>query len=255
MKIIAPLHSKGDMLVMRPDLNLNSWKEFLDWVKKEEKQVRIGYKNPEAVATIIFQRALKEAGISYTGDKGNTQAEVLIINMKGEANLNPALQTNQIDGYVSNNPWCAIAEEKGIGRCVAELHDLPPGIFKDHPCCCIAANNEAMKKKGKLIQKFLELMAVATHYINSEPEKSAEYVARWIGTTPELERKSMATSGYSMEPDSTFLEGMWVWYQEMVNLEKIVEQLKGRTKEELAKMLYDFSALKPALASAKKRIK
>ncbi len=255
MKIIAPLHSKGDMLVVKPDLKLNSWQEFIDWVKSQEKQVRIGYKNPEAVATIIFQRALKEAGITFTGDKANTKAKVLLINMKGEANLNPGLQTDQIDGYVSNNPWCAIAEEKGIGRCVAELHDLPPGVFKDHPCCCIAANDAAIKKQRMVIQKFLELMAVATHYINSQPEKAAEYVAKWIGTSPELEKKSMATSGYSLEPNDLFLDGMWVWYNEMVTLEKIVDKLMGKSREEFEKKVYDFSALKPALASAQKRIK
>jgi NitT/TauT family transport system substrate-binding protein len=255
IKIIAPLHSKGDMLVVKPDLKINSWQEFIDWVNAQEIQVRIGYKNPEAVALLIFQRALKEAGITYTGDKANTEAKVLLINMKGEANLNPGLQTDQIEGYVSNNPWCAIAEEKGLGHCVAELHDLPPGVFKEHPCCCIAAHDQAIKKQGAVIQKFLELMAVATHYINSKPDKAAEYVAKWIGTSPELEKKSMATSGYSIEPDALFMDGMWVWYNEMVTLGKIIDKLKDKSKEEFEKMVYNFSLLKPALASVQKRIK
>ncbi len=254
MKLIAPLHSKGDMLVMKKELDLESWPAFVEWLKAQTKQVRIGFKNPVAVAELIFKRALKEEGITFTNDVADTKAKVLLVLMKDEANLNTGLQTDQIDGYVSNNPWCAVAESKGIGRCVAELHDLPPGVFKDHPCCGIAANTAAIERQGPQIQKFLELMAVATHYINTHRDKAVQYVAQWIGTTPEVEVVSMATSGYSMEPDQAFRDGMWVWYQEMAKLGKITNQLKDKTREEFEKLSYDFSLLEPALAGAQARI-
>jgi NitT/TauT family transport system substrate-binding protein len=254
MKMIAPLHSKGDMLVVKPDLEIDGWQGFVDWIRAEDGQVKIGYKSPVAVALLIFQRALQEAGISYTGDVADTKAEILLVNMKEEANLNSGLQTGQIDGYVSNNPWCAIAESKGIGRCVAELHDLPPGVFTDHPCCCVAANNAAMEKQGPQIQKFLELMAVATQFIALRRDEAVKYVARWIGTTPEVEQVSMATSGYSMEPDRAFLDGMWVWYEEMVRLDKITDKLKDATREQFEETTYDFSMLRPALSSALTRM-
>jgi NitT/TauT family transport system substrate-binding protein len=254
MKMIAPLHSKGDMLVVKPDIEAGNWAEFVEWLKAQPRQVSIGYKSPVAVALLIFQRALDAEGVTYTGDKGNRSAKVLLVNMKEEANLNSGLQSGQISGYVSNNPWCAIAEDKGIGRCVAELHDLPPGVFKDHPCCCIAASDSAVKKQGKAIEKFLELVAVSTSYINTQPEKSAELVAGWIGTTPAVEVTSMATSGYSMEPDAAFRDGMWVWYEEMARLNKIGDRLKDVDRVKFEGMVYDFSLLDKALAAAKKRI-
>lgn len=253
LKIIAPLHSKGDMLVMKPDLGLDSWRKFIDWVKAQKKQVRIGFKNPVAVAEIIFKRALKEEGVTFTSDAGDKRAKILLVMMKEEANLNAGLQTGQIDGYVSNNPWAAIAESKGIGKCVAELHDLPPGVFRDHPCCCIAGNDSAVIREGREIQKFLELMAVATHYINTHREEAAKLVAKWIGTTSEVETVSMATSGYSMEPDRAFRDGMWVWYEEMVKAGKIAGKLKDRTRDEFEKLSYDFSLLDRALVAAQKR--
>ncbi len=254
LKFIAPLHSKGDMLVMKKELNLESWPAFIEWLKAQPNQVRIGFKNPVAVAELIFKRALKEEGITFTNDVADTKAKVLFVLMKDEANLNTGLQTGQIDGYVSNNPWCAVAEAKGIGKCVAELHDLPPGIFKDHPCCCIAGNNAAVQKQGTEIAKFLELMAVATHYINAHPDKAAEYAAQWIGTTAAVELKSMATSGYSMEPNAAFRDGMWTWYQEMVKLDKISGQLKDKTREEFEQAAYDFSLLEKALTGARARL-
>jgi len=216
--------------------------------------VRIGFKNPVAVAELIFKRALQEEGITFTNDAADAQAKILFVLMKDEANLNTGLQTDQIDGYVSNNPWAAVAESKGIGKCVAELHDLPPGVFKDHPCCCIAANNAAVAAQGPRIQKFLELMAVATHYISTHRDEAAAYVGQWIGTTTEVEKVSMATSGYSMEPDKAFYDGMWVWYEEMVKAQKITGALKDKTRDEFEKLTYDFTLLTPALAAAQKRL-
>ncbi|MBN2537304.1 ABC transporter substrate-binding protein [candidate division WOR-3 bacterium] len=255
MRMIAPLHSKGDMLVVNPGVPAGNWPEFVAWLKAQPRQVNVGYKSPVAVALLIFQRALDHEGISYTGDKANTSAKVLLVNVKEEANLNAALQSGQVSAYVSNNPWCAIAEEKGFGRCVTELHDLPPGVFKDHPCCAIAGNDSAVARHSGAVEKFLELMAVASHFINTEPEKAAEYTAGWIGTTPGLEVASMGTSGYSMEPDVAFRDGMWVWYQEMVGLNKIGDRLKGVSREEFERLSYNFGPLEKALAGAAKRIK
>lgn len=255
MRMIAPLHSMGDMLVVQPDNPAKNWPEFVDWLKASPRQVSIGYKSPVAVALLILQRALDHEGISYTGDKGNPGAKVLLVNVKDEANLNAAIQTGQIHAYVSNNPWCAIAEEKGFGRSIAELHTLPPGVFGEHPCCCIAANDSAVARNEKAVAKFLELMAVATHYINAEREKTTHLVAQWIGTTPEIELTSMATSGYSMDPDNKFRDGMWVWYEEMTKLDRINDKLKGVNREKFETLSYNFGPLEKALAGARKRIK
>jgi len=198
---------------------------------------------------------LQAEEITYTSDKADTKAKVFLINMKGEENLNSGLQTDQIDGYISNNPWCAIAESKSIGKCVAELNDLPPGVFSDHPCCCIAANESSIKNQANDIKKFLELMAVATHYINNNREKATEYVAKWIGTTPQVEQVSMATSLYSMEPTQVFYDGMWRWTEEMNQMEKLADKLKSKPRPETEALLYDFSLLNTALKNANKRIK
>ena len=49
MKIIAPLHTKGDMLVLQPDNPVNSWEEFVTWVQEEKTPIRIGFKNPNEI--------------------------------------------------------------------------------------------------------------------------------------------------------------------------------------------------------------
>jgi len=111
MKIIAPLHTKGDMLVLQPDNPVKSWEEFVVWTKKKKTPIRIGFKNPVAIAKLIFERALVEEELTYTSDKSDRTKDIFMVHMKGEKNLVPGLQNNIIDGYVSNNPWCAIAHQ------------------------------------------------------------------------------------------------------------------------------------------------
>ncbi|RKX70127.1 nitrate ABC transporter substrate-binding protein [candidate division WOR-3 bacterium] len=253
MKIISPLHTKGDMLVLQPDNPISSWEEFVAWVRKEKRPIRIGFKNPVAVAKLIFERALEEEGLTYTSDKSDQTKDVLMILLKGEKNLVPGLQNKIIDGYVSNNPWCAIAESKGVGKIVADLNELPPGIWKDHPCCCIAATDEAMKNKKEIIKEFLKLIILATQYANEDPEMHAQDASKWIGTSLEVERKSLPTSGFTTNPTEKWKNSMQVWIDEMNRLGKLKGKLKGKKGEEVEAILYDFSALKQAAQELKEK--
>ncbi len=243
MKIIAPLHTKGDMLVLTPDNPVNSWAEFITWAKNIKEPIRIGFKNPVAIAKLIFERALLEEGLTYTSDKSDRTKDVLMVHMKGEENLVPGLQNKIIDGYVSNNPWCAIAESKGVGKCVADLNDLPPGIWKDHPCCCIGATDEAMATKKPVIKEFIKLIILATQYANENPAMHVRDASNWIGTTIEVEEMSLPTSGFTTNPDEEWKKAMQVWIDEMNRLGKLEGKLKGKKGREVEEILYDFSAL------------
>lgn len=251
IKIIAPLHTKGDMLVLQPDNPVSSWDEFVAWVKKEKQQIRIGFKNPVAVAKLVFERALEEEGITYTNNRSQQDKDILMVLLKGEENLIPGLQNNIIDGYVSNNPWCAIAESKGIGKCVAELHALPPGIWQDHPCCCIAATDSAMAQKGTIIKEFLKLIILATQYANENPVRHAEIASQWLGTSKEVEMVSLPTSGFTTQPTETWIKNMQTWINEMNRLGKLGGILKGKTGSDITDILYDFSTLRTAAEELK----
>jgi NitT/TauT family transport system substrate-binding protein len=246
MKIIAPLHTKGDMLVLTPDTPVSSWEEFVAWARKKETPIRIGFKNPVAVAKLIFERALEEVGLTYTSDESDRSSDILMVHMKGEENLVPGIQNKIIDGYVSNNPWCAIAEAKGAGKCVADLDELPPGIWKNHPCCCIAATDEAMATKQDLIKELLKLIILATQYVNEDPEMHAAQTSEWIGTSVEVESKSLATSGFTTNPNQEWIQAMQIWIDEMNRLGQLDGKLKDKKGNEATDILYDFGALNQA---------
>ncbi|MCK5786542.1 MAG: ABC transporter substrate-binding protein [Candidatus Sabulitectum sp.] len=220
ISIIAPLHQRGDMLVVTNDNDaVSDWTSFTDWVNAAEEPVTVGYKSPKAVALIIFQSALTEAGIQFAMAGGDVEgAKVILYNAQGQPNLNPALQEGLVDAYVSNNPACAMAEHNGIGKCVAELSMLPPGDFENHPCCAIAATDEAIAVKSHEVSAALELFAYATEFINENPEEAAAAASEWIGTPVEVELVSMSTSLYDVHVTEDWIGNMSVIMDHMRNL-------------------------------------
>lgn len=209
IRIVSPMHTGGDMLVVPAASEVEDWEDFLAWVEESSQPVVVGYKSPKAVALMIFESALSNAGVAYSFH-GNQEpgSRVVLFNAQGQGNLNPSLQNGTIDAYVSNNPSCALAEHNGIGRCVAELEDLPPGDFQNHPCCAIAATAEVMEQKPEEVRAALRLFAAATDYINSNPEAAAETVAEALGNPVEVELASMPTSGYDFRPTDEWMEDM-----------------------------------------------
>ena len=243
LKLISPLHSKGDMFVVSKKSPINSWEDFIKLAKVAKKPIRIGYKNPTSVAKIIFEDALKHEGITCSTNLADRNVQVHMINVKGGGKLNISLANGLIDGYTGNNPFPAIGEAKGLLKIISDLEDLPPGRFKNHPCCGIAASNEAIKSKREALQAMLILMKNATKTINNDPKTAAKIAARWIGTSVNVEKKSIATSGYLMIPSDEWHKTMKVWCKAMNNLGIFTKKLKGLQEDQLGTKAYDFSLL------------
>ncbi len=246
VKMIAPLHYKGDMFVVRPDFEAKTWDEFVAIAKGAKEPLRIGYKSPVACAKVIFEEALKHEGITFGGDPSAENLQVHMVNVKGGGKLNVSLSGGLIDGYVGNNPFPSIAIEEGMGRIVCDLEELPPGTFRDHPCCCIAANTSVIGEKSEAVAALLALFMKGTETINSERDKAVAAAVRWIGTSEAVERMSIPTSGYSMDVSERWTETMGQWITAMDGLEVFRDKLKGQAPEAAAKIAYDFSLLEKA---------
>ncbi|HCO92933.1 MAG TPA: hypothetical protein DIU00_03110 [Phycisphaerales bacterium] len=246
VKLIAPLHYKGDMFVVKPDFPAKTWKEFVTIAKATDKPLRIGYKNPVAVAKLVFEEALKHEGITFGGDPSQTGLQVQMINVKGGSKLNVSLGSGLIDGYAGNNPFPAIAVETGIGRIVCDLEELPPGTFRDHPCCCIAANVKAIEAKSEAIMNLLVLFQQANETINSDLDKAVTAAVRWLGTSESVERMSIPTSGYSMDPSEQWHQTMGKWIEAMNGLGIFKDKLKNLKPSDVPRVAYDLSLLEKA---------
>ncbi|MCK5114582.1 MAG: ABC transporter substrate-binding protein, partial [Phycisphaerae bacterium] len=92
-KIICPLQTDGDMLVMRTGSEINDWDSFVAAAKNGKRPLKIGYKAPTAVAKLVFVGALKSAGIPFSQNPADKNARVVLINMMSEKSPLPLLES------------------------------------------------------------------------------------------------------------------------------------------------------------------
>lgn len=251
IKLISPLHYKGDLLVVKPDFPAKTWAEFVQVVRNTKTPIRIGYKSPMAVAKLVFEEALKHEGLSYGGDSSNQELDIHMVCTKGGGKLNVALGSGLVQGYVGNTPFPGIGMEKGVGRIVCDLEELPPGTFKDHPCCCIAATTQAIRDKGPAIAAVLKLCVATTQALNSDPQSLIKPVCHWTGASEAVELMSLPCNGYGMTPTAYWHATMDQWIKAMNGLSAFKDRLKGLPALEVRTKAYDLSLLQQVLSDMK----
>lgn len=179
-KVISPLQTGGDMLVMRKGSTLTNWAAFVAAAKAPGKPIQIGYKAALAVAKVVFEGALKAEGISYGYDATKSDVRVILVNFSSEASPVPLLESGALDGFVMNQPAAALAAHKGAGQVVAELAELPPvGKWRDHPCCVVVATEPTLKAQPEAIKAFLKVLLLSTQLMQQDQALAIDCASRW----------------------------------------------------------------------------
>jgi len=222
-KIICPLQTDGDMLVMQKDSPVTDWASFVAAAKEGDKPLKIGYKAPVAVAKMVFERALKAENITCGYDAGEGKSQIILVNFGSEKSPIPLMETKAIDGFVMNQPAVALAVHKGLGKVVSELRDLPPkGKWVNHPCCCIAATTDTLQKHPEPVKALLKVIMLSTQLIKDDQHLAIASASRWTKYDQQVEKDSVPTIAYISEPTDTWIVGMKTWAEMMreVNLFK-----------------------------------
>ncbi len=227
IKILAPMMTEGAGLVVRNDLPVSSWTEFVEYVRKLEQPIKIGYKMAVSAQNLIFEQALRDTQIPYAKKLDNTQAKIIVLNLHGSKNLIPALTGGLVDGFVIMQPFLALAEEKGAGKVVAMLRDLPPhGKWQGHPCCALAGNEHYLQAQPEVAEAMLTLLMRATRFINEQPQQSAEQIGRWLDLPTSVEEKSLPTIQFSTDFSESWQRGVDFWVLSMIESGKLNNKVK-----------------------------
>ncbi len=245
-KIICPLQTDGDMLVMQKDSPVTNWASFVAAAKSGDKPFKIGYKAPVAVAKMIFERALKAEGITYGYDAGEG-TRVILVNFGSEKSPIPLMETKAIDGFVMNQPGVALAVHKGLGKVVSELRDLPPkGKWVNHPCCCVAATTDTLAKHGEPIKALLKVIMLSTQLIKDDQQLAIACASRWTKYDLDVEKDSIPTITYIAEPTDTWVAGMKTWAEMMREVNLFKGKYATVTPEEFVADLCDLTICREA---------
>ncbi|HOO96741.1 MAG TPA: ABC transporter substrate-binding protein [Caldisericia bacterium] len=252
VRILMPLQNSGDQLVVKNEMPVENWNEFVEFVKNSTEQIKLGYKAPTAVQYIIAQKAFIEVGITQTEDPTNTDAMVLWINQKGQDNMTTNLAAGLIDGFVANQPTPAQAIVEGVAKFITELSVLPPeGMWENHPCCMVCSTTGFVDGNRAYVKEFLRLIMNATDYINANPVDAVAVAYEFLGLKEGVEDMSIPTIIYHNTPSETWRDGVATWAEVMNEMGKYSGELKGVTDEKAVDMCVDFSIYEELLKEQK----
>ncbi|MDF1555667.1 MAG: ABC transporter substrate-binding protein [Deferrisomatales bacterium] len=247
LKVLAPLNTDGDALVVRPDFPAASWDEFVAVARTSERPVRVGYKAPMAVAYMILGRALEEEHVGHGPDPVDVDGaavQVVTVNLKGAANILPSLSGGLVDAVVANEPMVAVLTERGVGRKVADLSALPPsGAWEGHPCCVVAAREDAVTNKAEAIRSLLRIIVAGTKVMEEDPEAAYAAEARWTKTPAQVGRRSIPAVRFTVQPDAEWLGAVDRWIELMEASHRFDGRFAGSPAAEVRAALLDLVPL------------
>ena len=238
MKILSPLQTEGMALVAPKGSPLSGWDSFVAQVKNAKQPVKIGYHSPTSAPKIVLEGALKKAGLTVTEDPNNRSAQVLLADLKGTANLTPALSSGQVDMVVGPSPFPEVAVSRGVGKIVLQLRDLPPaGYWYDFPCCVTAATEKTIAQHPAVVGKFVELIARTNLWANQNQLEAGTLSAAWIGLPPETAKISALV--YLPKFTDRWMRGAGDYMTILNAMGNFKGQLKGKQLEAVEGILFD----------------
>jgi NitT/TauT family transport system substrate-binding protein len=263
IRIIAPLQHGGDLLVVNPSVPAADWKEFLAWVRAQDRPITIGYIGQYSTPALGLTQALEYDKVNYSGTLPGRDlsprpesAKVQLVRADDRVALAAELSAGTFDAAVLQEPAATWVSMLQGSRTIGRTDTLPPGRFEGHPGTVIAATGRAIVKQGEDLSRFLELMAVATHYANDRTQNTLGAVNKWLGNSPALESIAMGNIGFYSRPDARFTPGIWNWYHAL-KLRSALPHLVALPVEMDQKhwlRMYDSLLLTPALQRADARI-
>ena len=241
IKVLAPIQADGIAMVGRLDSPVNDWDSLMAFIKEAKAPVKLGYHSPTSAPKILVEAALFEAGLRLTGDANATkdEADVLLVDLKGVANFNPALTSGQVDFWVAPAPIPQVSVLKKQGKMILDLKTLPPaGKWNHFPCCVTAAHVSVIEKHPDVLDAYLELLTKSSAWCNAHKDEADELSAVWFGVPVEATRMSEMT--YSTNPDAKWFRNASL-YPEMLNkMGQFKNRLEGKTLEESKELVFDL---------------
>lgn len=252
-RLSNPLQSAGNVFVLKKDLPMNNWPEFIKAVKGKGGQFRIGIPGPATVAAIILTSALKAEGVTFSEDRADKNADVLLVNMKGHGNVTPGMVNGLTQGLVAAQPFPALAVSQGVGKFILNLQDVPGGQWKGHACCSAEVVDGFAQKNRDLVVKVTELLVLGAKEANLDPNLTAQASSAWLGVTPEVEKMALPGMDFLTTPTEQWSRSIYVYAKTMDEMGMFNGRLKGKRGEELNKLLFDFQYLNEAKKNLKEK--
>lgn len=240
IKILCPTHTKGIALVFPEEKGLEGWDAVEEYILNSEVPVKIGYHSPVSAPRMIIESVLKDEGMKVTEDPNDVDADVLLVDLKGNKNLLPSLTSGQVDGWVGPSIFPETAEAEGLGKIAMVLEEFPPeGKWADFPCCIFAAREDVLEEHEDAFKSIVKLIDKSCDYCMEFPEKGNPAMAKLMGVDTEI--VDAAEINFTTDPTEDWLDGINIYLDLLNRTNKFEGRLKDKNLEEVLEQAFDFS--------------
>jgi len=174
--VLAQVNTEGSAIVVKKDGKIQSIPELVGKIA-----VVPGH---STVQDFLFRRALL---------KFKTQPDQVKIMVLKPPEMIGALRTDQIDAFTAWEPYPAKAVTMGVGRILASSRD----IWKDHPCCVLAADVRFLETQLEKAKGVVRGHVKAIEFIRQHREEAIKIGVKYTGMDEASVRLAMENVNYT----------------------------------------------------------
>lgn len=172
---VMDAHREGSAITVRNDLDVrNRW-----------NKIRMGLPYATSTHSMLFT--------DMVGSDSDAAAATMQTQYRGPSYLLNSLDCSEIDAFFCAEPWNTKAVIEKRGTILARTKDLFPG----HTCCILVVLEDFLKRRGDLVQSYLQLLTSANQYISKNPDHSAKIQELYTGVPAGINEKVLKAGDIS----------------------------------------------------------
>jgi NitT/TauT family transport system substrate-binding protein len=174
--VLAQVNTEGSAIVVKREGKIQSIPELVGKIA-----VVPGH---STVQDFLFRRALLKFKIQPD------QVKIMVLK---PPEMIGALRTDQVDAFIAWEPYPAKAVTMGVGRILASSRD----IWKDHPCCVLAADAGFLESHLDKAKSLVRGHVKAIDFIRQHREEAIKIGVKYTGMDEASIRMAMENVHYT----------------------------------------------------------
>jgi len=174
--VLAQVNTEGSALVVKKDGKIQAVPELAG------KSVAVP--GHSTVQDFLFRKALLKFKIQPD------QVKIMVLK---PPEMIGALRTDQIDAFIAWEPYPAKAITSEVGRVIASSRD----IWKDHPCCVLAADEKFLESQPEKAKSMVRGHVKAIEFIRQHREEAIKIGIKYTGMDEASIRLAMENVNYT----------------------------------------------------------
>lgn len=201
VKVLAWAHTNGSGVVVGGNSQIQDFKDL------GGKRIAVPYWY--SMHNIVLQYALRQSGLSAVIKADNPAANETALQILPPPEMPAALVAGKIDGYIVAEPFNALGEVRAKARMLRFTGD----IWKNHPCCVVAAHERDTIERPQWTQKLVNAVVKAQIYASKNKAEVARLIsAEGTGALPlpgDIVLKAMTDYGAAYEATGAIKHRGW----------------------------------------------